>query len=405
MSDQDDRVRLDTQVLVWTIELQKQEVALGGVALRGLSKVFPNGVEAVKDVDLSALDGELLAIVGPSGSGKSTLLRLIAGLETPTAGSIAIGGHDVTARSPRERDLAMVFQEPALFPYLSVTENLAFGLRARGIGRAETTERVKVVAEMLGLTALLDRRPETLSGGQRQRVALGGAVARRPSVFLLDEPLSRLDAPLRASLGREVGQLHRRLGATMIFVTHDQAEALALGDRVAVMDGGRVVQVGRPIDVYQQPASTTVAAFIGSPPMRLYEGRIVARGVGDSVGLEGIDGELLMLPEGRGLDAIAARRGRGVLLGLRPEHVMLAVENGGENPGLTWLSQPAEVVRVDFQGHESTVVLVAGNREFDARVSAGSGVRPADRLALGMDFRRASWFDPETGQAIPLNRS
>lgn len=380
------------------IELAKGG-ALGGVALRGLGKVFPNGVEAVAGLDLSVAAGEFLAVVGPSGSGKSTLLRLIAGLETPTAGSVSIAGADVTARPPRERDVAMVFQEPALFPYLSVFDNLAFGLRARGIGRAAVNERVKTVADMMGLEDLLGRRPETLSGGQRQRVALGRAVACRPVVFLLDEPLSRLDAPLRASLRGELSALHRRLGATMIFVTHDQAEALALGDRVAVMDRGRIVQVGSPSGVYREPATMAVAGFIGIPPMRFHRAAVVNEGETVFIELRA-DGDRLQLPAGRWVGPCAARQGRGVVLGLRPEHARLAGKSDARDPAYAWLTREGEVIRVEYQGHESAVVVASGAFEFNVRVAGTTTVQRGDRFAVGLDLDGASWFDPDTGAAI-----
>lgn len=372
---------------------------MGGVDLRGLGKVFPNGVVAIADVDLSAGDGEFLAVVGPSGSGKSTLLRLIAGLETPTAGTVAIGGRDVTGQAPRERDVAMVFQDPALFPYLSVFDNLAFGLRARGHGRGDVAGRVGPVAGMLGLTDLLGRRPETLSGGQRQRVALGRAVVSRPAVFLLDEPLSRLDAPLRAALRGELTDLHRRLGATMIFVTHDQAEALALGDRVAVMDGGRVVQVGTPRAVYGMPATRFVGGFLGSPPMTFYSGDVVAAEGTVSLTLE-IGGGPLTVPAGGRLGPVASRTGRGVILGLRPEHVRLAARGERREPAYAWLALPLEVMRTEFQGHESVAVLGRSPGEFRARLPGATGLRPGDVCAVGLDLDGASWFDPETGDAI-----
>lgn len=372
---------------------------MGGVELRGLGKLFPNGVAAVAAVDLAVRDGEFLAVVGPSGSGKSTLLRLIAGLESPTAGTVTIGGRDVTGLAPRDRDVAMVFQDPALFPYLSVFDNLAFGLRARGLGRGEVAGRVQLVADLLGLADLLGRSPETLSGGQRQRVALGRAVVSRPAVFLLDEPLSRLDAPLRAALRGELTDLHRRLGATMIFVTHDQAEALALGDRVAVMDAGRVVQVGTPRAVYETPASRFVGGFVGSPPMAFYPGAFVTADGAEVLDLAPPVGPL-SVPAGRRPGPSAAMQGRGLVLGLRPEHVRLAAAGEPRDPAFAWLARPLEVRRVEFQGHESVAVLGEPPGEFRARVPGPSVLRPGDARAVGLDLDRASWFDPGTGDAL-----
>ena len=372
---------------------------MGSVELRGLGKVFPNGVEAVAGIDLTVGDGEFLAVVGPSGSGKSTLLRLIAGLESPTTGSVSISGREVTGLAPRERKVAMVFQDPALFPYLSVFDNLAFGLRARGYRRGLVNERVNPVAEILDLAGVLDRRPDTLSGGQRQRVALGRAVANQPAVFLLDEPLSRLDAPLRASLRDELTDLHRRLGATMILVTHDQAEALAMGDRVAVFERGRIVQVGTPVAVYRDPINRAVAGFIGNPPMSFYHVRIVNEDGPIRVRLPEL-ADPIIVPAGRWLGPLAARRGGKIALGLRPEHVILARDTDAKNSVYAWLTRPAEVVRVEFQGHELAVVLGLHSQEFRARVPGSTVILPDAHFAIGLDLNRASWFDPDTGEAI-----
>ena len=236
------------------------------VVLRGVEKRFGD-VRAVAAVDLEVRAGELLVLVGPSGCGKSTLLRLVAGLEEPTAGEVWIGGRAVNEVAPGERDVAMVFQSYALYPHMTVARNLGFGLMVRGVGRDETAERVERAAAVLGLGDLLDRRPGQLSGGQRQRVALGRAMVRDPGVFLFDEPLSNLDAGLRLRTRDEIAALHRRLGTTMIFVTHDQVEALSLGQRVAVMDRGRILQVGTPREIYRRPANLFVAGFVGSPPI------------------------------------------------------------------------------------------------------------------------------------------
>ena len=240
---------------------------LAQVELRGVSKRYPGGVEAVAAVDLTIADGALFVIVGPSGSGKSTLLRLIAGLETPDAGSVWIDGRRADGLAPRDRDVAMVFQHPVLYPHLSVFENLAFSLRARKVGRAELERRVTAVAEDLGLLDVLGRPATALSGGQRQRVALGRAIVRQPRMFLFDEPLSGLDPPLRASARADLMGLHRRFPTTTLHVTHDQDEAMAMGDRVAVMERGRIVQEGTPREIYDHPRHRFVAEFMGSPPM------------------------------------------------------------------------------------------------------------------------------------------
>jgi len=256
---------------------------MAAIRLENVGKTFDDGTVAVADLSLSIADGERMALVGPSGSGKSTVLRLIAGLETPTSGRIRIGERDVTDLPPEARDLAMVFQSYALYPHKSVRQNLAFGLEMRRVPPDEIRSRVDDVAGALGLAPLLDRMPGALSGGQRQRVALGRAIARKPQAFLFDEPLSNLDPRLRGETRTELVDLHRRLGATMIYVTHDQEEAMTLGQRVAVLRDGRLEQVGRPLELYHRPANVFVAGFIGSPPMNLLAAataEILAGGVG-----------------------------------------------------------------------------------------------------------------------------
>jgi ABC-type sugar transport system ATPase subunit len=240
-----------------------------------VSKTYPDGHVAVRLIDLTAAAGDFLVLVGPSGCGKSTLLRLIAGLETPTSGRIAIAGVDVTTWPAQNRDLAMVFQSYALYPHMTVRDNLGYGLKVRGAGRTTTAERVARVADALGITALLDRRPAQLSGGERQRVALGRAMVREPKAFLFDEPLSNLDPSLRAHARAELRQLHQRLGATMLHVTHDQEEAMTLGDRIAVMREGRIEQIATPLDIYNTPVNTFVAQFIGAPAMNLLPARLL----------------------------------------------------------------------------------------------------------------------------------
>jgi ABC-type sugar transport system ATPase subunit len=242
---------------------------MAAIALRGVTKAFDGGL-AVRDLTLEIADGELLVVLGPSGSGKSTVLRLIAGLEDPTEGTITIGGRDVTHEPPQARDLAMVFQNYALYPHKTVRENLAFGLRVRGTDARQIRERVAHTALLLGLEGFLDRKPRQLSGGQRQRVALGRALVREPQAFLLDEPLSNLDPVLRASTRAELAVLHRRLGTTMVYVTHDQEEAMTLGTRIAIMRDGRLEQLGAPMEIFRRPANVFVATFIGSPAMNVW---------------------------------------------------------------------------------------------------------------------------------------
>ena len=282
------------------------------VVLDGLTKHFDGGTVAVDDVSLTVAHGEFMVLLGPSGCGKSTTLRMVAGLETITEGTLSIGGRVVNDVPAKDRDIAMVFQSYALYPHMSVRDNLAFGLRRRNFQRAEIDRRVTEASKMLGLSELLQRKPYQLSGGQRQRVALGRAIVRDPAVFLFDEPLSNLDAGLRVFMRVELAKLHHRLGATMIYVTHDQVEAMTMGTRICIMNGGKVVQVGAPLEVYRRPANTFVASFLGSPPTNLLPARINGGvQIGDTtLPLEGV---------------LAVRAGRAksheIVFGIRPEDV------------------------------------------------------------------------------------
>lgn len=295
------------------------------LSLRNVQKTYAGGTQVVHGIDMEIADGEFIVIVGPSGCGKSTLLRMVAGLETITGGEIHIGDKVVNNLEPAERDIAMVFQNYALYPHMSVYDNMAYGLKIRGMAKAEIRQRVEHAAGILELSPLLERKPRQLSGGQRQRVAMGRAIVREPAVFLFDEPLSNLDAKLRVQMRLELKELHRRLGTTSLYVTHDQVEAMTLADRMMVLNAGRVEQIGTPLEVYSRPASTFVAGFIGSPPMNLIP--VVRNGSGNGSGnggaqmrvvaKEGADGvtaTLGHLPMGLHLPAQA-------LLGLRPEHI------------------------------------------------------------------------------------
>ncbi len=323
---------------------------MAGISLRQTGKRFPKGQVAVENVSLDIADGELLVLVGPSGSGKSTVLRLIAGLEAPTSGRIFIDGEDVTDLPPQQRDLAMVFQNYALYPHKSVRENLAFGLRMRGMAPAAIGERVSRVAAALGIDTLLDRRPAELSGGQRQRVALGRAIVREPRAFLLDEPLSNLDPLLRTGTRAELALLHRRLSATMVYVTHDQEEAMTLGTRIAVMNQGRLEQVGAPLELYERPATVFVARFVGAPAMNLWRG-----------------------DEG----------GQPVTFGVRPHDISVVAPGSGEVDGVVEVVEPLgpqTVVHLAVPGRDELLrVMVSGTQ----RVNAGDSVGlrwPNDRV-------------------------
>jgi ABC-type sugar transport system ATPase subunit len=366
-----------------------------------LSKVYPNGIEAVSGIDLGVDDGAWLVVVGPSGSGKSTLLRLIAGLETPTAGSLWIGGERTDGLTPRARNLAMVFQTPALYPHLTVFENLAFGLRARRMPRAEIRTRVAEVAGPLEMTGVLERRPATLSGGQRQRVALGRALARRPRVLLLDEPLSSLDAPLRAALREVLIDWRRRHGTTAIHVTHDQDEALAMGHRVAVMDRGRIVQIGTPWEVYQLPVDRFVAQFVGSPPMSLLPCEVKDDGRSLRIRPDGTAWEdAWAIP----IDASPASILRGadalpILLGLRAEHVAVCAADPPRASPSHVLVQ-AQLLRQEPHGHETIATFAVGPHAVAVRLASDRERRAGPRATLALDLGRATWFEPRTGIAI-----
>ena len=332
---------------------------MAGIVLAGIRKDYGE-ITALLDLDLDAADGELLVLLGPSGSGKSTVLRVVAGLEEATAGSVSIGGRDVTRAAPAARNVAMVFQNYALFPHLDVAANIGFGLAARGMGRREVAERVVEAARLAGCEAFLDRKPFRLSGGERQRVALARALARRPDVFLLDEPLSNLDAQLRAATRAELKALHQRVGGTMLYVTHDQVEALTLGDRIAVLRAGELQQVADPDGLYRRPANRFVASFVGSPAMNF-------------------------LPPGGGPFAVGQDDAE---VGVRPEHVRIG---SGDVQAKVELVEPA--------GNETYVHLGVDGLRLVARVAAD--VRPPVgdqvRVSLADELHR---FDPETGERV-----
>ncbi len=347
-----------------------------------LSKDYGNGHRAVDSISLHVEDREFVVIVGPSGSGKSTTLRLIAGIEDETAGEIRIGGQRVNDLSPGARDLAMVFQDYALYPHMSVAANIGFGLRRRGVPRPEVANRVREVAEMLDIAPLLNRRPAALSGGQRQRVAMGRAMVRRPRLFLFDEPLSNLDALLRIATRAEIKRMQSLMPTTTIYVTHDQTEAMTMADRVVVMNEGRIVQAGPPMEIYRNPESLFVARFIGTPSMNLIDARLTATGV------ELADGTPLDLPR----PYPAADAGRPVLIGLRPEAVLLA----GDGAGL-----PARVESLEPLGQEIIVEFAAEcAAPLRSRVPPETELTVGEQVRLRLDTIRAHVFDPATGKVL-----
>ena len=380
-------------------------VRVAEIVLDKLSKVFSGGVVAVDGVSLTIESGEFLVLVGPSGCGKSTLLRMIAGLEEVTSGTVSIGGRDVTDLPPRARDVAMVFQSYALYPHMTVRENLGYGLKVRKTPKGEIAERVTRAAQLLGLDQLLDRKPAALSGGQRQRVAMGRAIVREPRAFLMDEPLSNLDAKLRVSMRAQLAALHARLATTTIYVTHDQIEAMTLGQRVAVLRDGRIQQVDTPQALYAKPANLFVAAFIGSPAMNLVEADLGGGGIR-------FGGYAIPLPAPGGPSA-----GR-CIVGLRPE----AFEDAAfADPSLPSFDAQVEVVeelgadthvlfsvdapRVEVSdvraaaGDDDSLAAMQGSL-FTARVDPGTSARPGKPLRLAVDPSRFHYFDSETGHRL-----
>ncbi|MFN2397072.1 MAG: ABC transporter ATP-binding protein [Gemmatimonadaceae bacterium] len=355
------------------------------VTLERIDKVYANGYVAARDLSLDIADGEFLVLVGPSGSGKSTVLRMIAGLESATSGTIRIGERDVTQLPPQQRDIAMVFQSYALYPHMTVRENLGFGLRIRKQSPELIAPRVNAVAKSLGLESLLDRRPAQLSGGQRQRVALGRAIVREPQAFLFDEPLSNLDAQLRVETRVELARLHRRLGATMVYVTHDQAEALTLGDRIAVLKGGVVQQVAPPMELYSRPANRFVAGFIGSPAMNFLEGTLnrtesACSFVGKELTIE--------------VPCSAPVVGSRVVLGVRPQHLSVV----GDGEGIV----RAEVAVVEPMGTEQIVyVILAGGERLVAIAPPDPMIKAGEMVTLRVRGEAAHVFDADSGERLP----
>jgi sn-glycerol 3-phosphate transport system ATP-binding protein len=361
------------------------------VEIRGVRKTYPGmSAEVIKGIDASVDDGEFLVMLGPSGCGKSTLLRMIAGLETITAGEIAIGGRVVNGLEPKDRDIAMVFQNYALYPHMTVFDNIAYGLKIRGLPKPEIQARVRQAAQLLEIEPFLDRKPRALSGGQRQRVAMGRAIVREPAVFLFDEPLSNLDAKLRTQMRVEIKRLQARLGITSLYVTHDQVEAMTLADRLMVMNAGVAEQIGTPMEIYHRPASTFVAGFIGSPAMNFVAGRIGASGT--EVELAG--GEVL------GADRRLGDPGRTVTVGIRPEHIALA-EAGGDAPTLQVTADLVEALGADTLVHGR---IGAGKESILARLPGNTNVKAGDRLVLAVDPDEMHLFDPESGRALDALR-
>ena len=367
---------------------------MASVTLSGIAKTYEDRSGqhvAVHPFDLAIADGEFVVLVGPSGCGKTTTLRMIAGLESISAGELRIGDRVVTDLPPKDRDVAMVFQNYALYPHMTAYENLAFALKLRGVDRADIDRRVGEAAGMLGLDSMLQRKPRQLSGGERQRVALGRALVRHPQAFLFDEPLSNLDAKLRVQMRREIARLHGELRATMIYVTHDQVEAMTLGERIVVLSAGRVQQVAPPRALYAEPANTFVASFIGSPAMNLLEGE-VAGGPDPCFQATGGAFTIALPAQWRG---VLSGRAKKIVLGIRPEQVLLGAEPGADGSAVR-----CGVDLVELLGGEALIHASRGEHEITARVSTGTIPRAGDEIALTIPGTAIHLFDGDTGQRL-----
>jgi multiple sugar transport system ATP-binding protein len=365
---------------------------MANVKVTALQKRF-GPVHAVRGIDLDIPDGEFTVLVGPSGCGKSTLLRTIAGLEDIDEGTIEIGEEVVNQMRPRDRDVAMVFQDYALYPHMTVYGNISLSLRARRMPKPEIDERVKRTAQMLGIGPLLQRYPRQLSGGQRQRVAIGRAIVRNPRVFLFDEPLSNLDAQLRDEMRSEIKRLHQELATTMIYVTHDQIEAMTLADRIVLLRDGVIEQQGAPLELFEQPATLFVAGFLGSPQMNFLKGRL-QRGAEGAAVLLGDDGPSLALPRGRNPAAVD---GAKIILGLRPEHVGRAPP-GSPADGSARIEATIELVQPT--GSRSYATFTLAGQPVMAELQAHDVSRPGEQISVDINLRRSALFDPETGRAL-----
>jgi multiple sugar transport system ATP-binding protein len=366
---------------------------MADLKITGLHKRY-GPVHAVRGVDLEIPAGEFAVLVGPSGCGKSTLLRTIAGLEEADGGTIEIGGRVVNYVRPRDRDIAMVFQNYALYPYMNVYDNIAFGLRARKTPAAETDQRVRRAADMLGISGLLERLPRQLSGGQRQRVAIGRAIVRNARLFLFDEPLSNLDAQLRDEMRGEIKRLHQEIGTTMIYVTHDQIEAMTLADRIVLLKDGRIEQAGAPLDLFERPATRFVAGFLGSPQMNFVPARLAGDAQGLAIEMEG--GDRLAWPATR-QGRVASAAGRPVILGIRPEHMARA---GGAPPRDGHARLPVTVELVQPTGSRTYITFGLGGKPVTAEVEPHDVQHPNERIELDLDMNRAILIDPETDRVL-----
>lgn len=368
---------------------------MAALSINNVYKTYANGTDVLKGINIAIEDGQFLILVGPSGCGKSTLLNMIAGLDDITSGDIEIGGKRVNDLSPKDRDIAMVFQSYALYPSMTVRQNISFGLEIRKVPQAEIDATVNRVAEMLQITHLLDRKPGQMSGGQRQRVAMGRALARNPSIFLFDEPLSNLDAKLRVEMRTEIKLMHQRLKSTIVYVTHDQIEAMTLGDKIAVMKDGIVQQFGSPQDIYDNPANLFVASFIGSPSMNFIPATVVQ--TGDSIGVKICDDKgCVVLPLPHDKTKLAQFVGQEVIFGIRPEQITDA--RTAHREGLPVMSCHIDVI--EPTGPDTLVFVSLNNTKVCCRTHPTEAKRPGQSMDLVFDVSKAVLFDPKTEARI-----
>jgi len=354
------------------------------VQLEKVTKIYDNDFVAVKSVDIDIQDKEFIVLVGPSGCGKSTLLRMIAGLEDISSGELRIDGKVVNEVPPKDRDIAMVFQNYALYPHMTVYENMAFGLKLRKFSKEEIDKRVKEAADILDLAHLLDRKPKALSGGQRQRVAVGRAIVRKPKVFLFDEPLSNLDAKLRVQMRTEISKLHSRLESTMVYVTHDQVEAMTMGDKIVVLKDGLVQQIDSPLNLYNNPQNKFVAGFIGSPAMNFINGKIEKNSqysfISESINVP--------IPKEKA-QKLASYENQSITIGIRPEHIQYTIESNDT------ASIPARIEVIEPMGNETVLYVKVGNNELTARILPQSDLRVGTECQLSINLEKIHFFDSE----------
>jgi multiple sugar transport system ATP-binding protein len=375
-------------------EWLRKERLVARVLLENVAKIYPGGFQAVHDVNVDIQDSEFVVLVGPSGCGKTTTLRMIAGLEEISGGTIKIGDQVVNDVQPKDRDIAMVFQNYALYPHMTVYKNIAFGLKLRKYPKAEIEERVAEAAKILGIEHLLDRKPKELSGGQRQRVAVGRAIVRQPKVFLFDEPLSNLDAKLRVEMRSELKKLHRKLATTTVYVTHDQEEAMTLGDRVVVMKDGVVQQLASPLAVYDHPVNKFVAGFLGTPPMNFIDGKVVFQS--ESVYFD--DGMTKLLLPARWKNQLAVYQGQPMVLGVRPENLSPKSIGGQEN------SIEMKIEVAEILGDKMDLYMKSGGRsDIVCRIDAHTGLKEGESMKMYIDMDRVHVFEPgEMGRNVTL---